>query len=173
MGCRIALLVVAVAVAAVALGSAVAAQSPARIPPRCTSSDVTVAHLILRDHYTLACGPGWAVVRANGVAYRLNGSKCFGGGRLNFGRSGPASLPPTNGLYLVLDPPSTAGSVDVIDGGFTLATSRGRLHAAISGKARVGAGLKRGTFVIVGRSDSGNGMRLTGSYYCGSNVPDG
>ena len=44
--------------------------------------------MALEDGYSIACGPGSAVVRVKGTAYRIKGGRCFrgpGGARLYFG----------------------------------------------------------------------------------------
>ena len=169
------LTVVVLALMPLALGTwALAADGDARsvsvVTPRCKPADERRVTLILRGGYYLACGPGFAVVRVRGRTYRLNHSKCFNGARLYF-RSSPGSgrrLPPLDGLYLVVEPYATAGAVDVIDGGITIATGGNTsLSGAISGTARVSPRLNRGTFVLLGRSGSANRVRFTGSWHCG------
>jgi len=147
------------------------------VRPACTASDKTLPHLALEDGYTLACGPGFAVVRVKGATYRIHGSKCFRGktgARLYFGAfdftNPPQSLSPKDSLYLVVERRQAQPAVaDMIDGGMDLITRTNMVLSGIpSGVAHLDAGLKRGTFAGVGRS-TGNlkGARFTGSWNCG------
>ena len=139
--------------------------------PRCTSKDTQNPRLIVRGGYLLACGRGSAVVRTRGTTYRIPKSRCFDGSRLNFGvqrRNADPRLAPSNGVYLVVDPPRSAGAVEVIDGAIEIVTANGSTFSgAISGKAHVAAGLRRGAFNVLGRSGTADGRRFTGSWDCG------
>lgn len=139
--------------------------------PRCTSKDTQNPILVVRGGYILACGRGSAVVRTKGTTYRIPKSKCFGGARLNFGVRRPNADPrlaPSNSLGLVIEPSATAGAVEVIDGVIEIVTANGStVSGAISGKAHVAAGRRRGTFNVLGRSGTAEGRRFTGSWDCG------
>lgn len=90
-----------------------------------------------------------------------------GGGRLYFGsfRFENSHLAPVNGLLLMVEPNRRSGAVGVRDGGLELATG---VKAALSGRAQVEAGLKRGTFTVFGHKGNGTNPRLrfTGSWDC-------
>lgn len=145
------------------------------VTPTCTASDKKLTYLPTRDGYTLACGPGSAVVRVKGATYRIKGSRCFRGptgARLYFGvfnwRNPPQPVP-QNGLYLVIDRrPAQPAVADLGDGGIDLVTSANIvLSGTPSGTAHLVAGLKRGTFAGVGRSGNLDGVRFSGSWNCG------
>lgn len=137
--------------------------------PTCTAQDEKSKTLVLRRGYSLACGPGSAVVKFKGITYRMKGSRCFispQGARLYFGaqRGSWPLPPPLNGLYLVVEP-NRKGTVDVIDGGVNLVSG---LRAAIGGKAQATNGLRRGTFTIFGHvGGQPDSRRFMGSWQCG------
>jgi hypothetical protein len=172
---RVFWLALALAAAVLVLGAWTS--TAATVRPTCTAADKTLPHLALRDGYSLACGPGFAVVRVKGATYRIKGSKCFRGktgARLYFGAfdfTNPAqSLPVQNSLYLVVERRQAQPAVaDMIDGGMGLVIrTRMVLSGIPAGVAHLDGGLKRGTFAGVGRS-TGNleGVRFTGSWNCG------
>ncbi len=136
--------------------------------PTCTAQDEKSKTLVLRRGYSLACGPGSAVVKFKGITYRMKGSRCFispQGARLYFGaqRGSWPLPPPLNGLYLVVEP-NRKGTVDVLDGGVNL----GSRFAAIAGKAQATNGLRRGTFTIFGHvGGQPDSRRFMGSWQCG------
>jgi len=158
-----------------AAGFALSASSSNTLAPTCSATDKTSQILVAIDGYSVACGPGSAVVRANGARYRIAGTRCFvgaAGARLYFGAFRFGLTPvvaPQNSLMLVLGPYRQAGE-NVIDGGVKLVNGVTGLTftGAISGKARAaGPGLRRGTFTISGRSDNVSGKRFTGTWRCG------
>jgi hypothetical protein len=136
------------------------------VAPTCTADDQKSQHVVPRRGYLLACGPGSAVVSFKNVTYRMEHSNCFEGGGLYFGVSSGARTSPTNGLYLVISPHGKAGAVDVVDGGLDLASG---VHVTVLGKAKVKAGLRRGTFSVFAHIGNGtsDGRKFTGSWRCG------
>lgn len=140
--------------------------------PGCTAADKTSTHLVARDGYELACGPGSAVVSFEGKTYRITGSRCFissRGARLYFGAqrfdASTHPLPRRDGLYLVVQPNPGRG-VEVIDGGVDLAPG---LEVAVRGTGRATNALRRGTFAIHANVASGrtDRRRFTGGWDCG------
>jgi hypothetical protein len=162
---RVLLLALVLPVAASAVTAAAAI-----VPPRCTSADAAKRTLVSRDGYELACRPGAAIVWVDGIRTYINRSKCFNASRLYFGRahwSNP-NLPPTNNLYLVVDPPRKAGKVRVIDGVLEIVLPSGRVLAGtISGRANVASNVRQGSFVIDGSTGTARGHRFTGKWTCG------
>ena len=166
---RVFLLAPVLAAAALVLGAWASMSKTA--PPACTAHDKTLRNLVPEDGYTLACGPGSAIVRVKGATYRIRGGTCFrgkNGGRLYFGAfrfNEPPPLAPQNALYLVIEP-NREGAVDVLDGGVDLTSG---LRDAIVGKAHATARLRRGTFTIF--RHLGNGVthspQFTGTWNCG------
>ena len=143
-----------------------AASAPAR--PACTATDARSPWLISRDGYIYACGPGSAVVHVNGKTYRVTHSKCIDRARLYFGATRQSSrLAPRNGVSLFVER-DASGEVNVIDGALELITGRrATLWGSLSGSARSDRRLRRGSFVLRGRSGTVKGLGLTGSWNCG------
>jgi hypothetical protein len=141
-----------------------------RVPPTCTADERGRPTLVLRAGYTLACGPGSAIVTVNGITYRIRHSACFGHGRLHFGaarwsRYSPRPAP-RNSLMLVVESHDRPGEAPVIDGELELVAGVHDTQGALSGTAHLDSGLNRGRFTVFGRSGTASGRRFTGRWDC-------
>ena len=156
------LVISAVIVAFVAATAAFATPLSEAVGPGSCPAHLKVGqHAILRHGWLRACGPGTALVMFKGVSYSIHGGSCTDG-RVYFGIVGPGSAP-HRGFWIVLARKGAA-AVNVIDGEVELVPG---IRVALSGRAVVEPGLKRGTFTVFGRAGP-NGTTPTGSHFTGS-----